>query len=167
MPFVMAAFSSESDFFCTSAERRSFAPNFFPMTPLPLPSAAWHTTHLVLYRLAASSARVDALKKQTNAHAKNSFPQIWTPRQFISVCLLQQIADRISFRHPCPLSLERIQERERKIISIEILQRKCCQADWIGDAVIVVSVVVPSRLVRQSLVKNERQAHAGFQVVEI
>src|ERR1700682_290625 len=80
IPLVMTSVSSASDFPCTSGALKSLAFSVLPDGEEPLPSAAWHSTQLVLYTLAVSPS---ALTRDGRARAakKMAIPVAATRRQ--------------------------------------------------------------------------------------
>src|SRR5579862_421357 len=60
-----------------------------------------------------------------------------------------------------------VSKRECNVASVEILRRKRRKPSWVGNSLVIISVIIPSRLVGQALVNFKRQAHKRLQVVEV
>ena len=75
LPPVMTLLRSASVLFCTAGEPSDFAPIFFPIGVLPLPSAPWHGVHFEPNVALASSAAHGsaAIRRSTTASVVMAF----------------------------------------------------------------------------------------------
>jgi hypothetical protein len=63
--------------------------------------------------------------------------------------------------------LETISEHKRNVVSIEILRRQRGQPNWIGDAVVLISIVIPRGPITNALIDIKRKAGIRGEVIEV
>src|SRR5579864_3840588 len=136
--------SSASVSFCTSAERKSRAFSFSPMTVFPAPSGPWQTAHFDLYTASPGFGPAAAEA---------------APRIMLKAIAPTSRLRKFSILIPLPC-LHRIAHRQREYISPEIARQ-----GWSGKRLLIVIIIIPSRPVRQVLEEFNLQRGRGQMVV--
>src|SRR5579864_1572808 len=175
LPLATISIISASLNFCTSGDRTFFTLSFLPFAVLPEPSCAWHTEHLSRYTscaLAGAETKEGspALEARTTARltpaSKTEMPSTFKNRSTFSS---KPFKFRASYA-PCAAGYvpyprkmrkdttvqsaaltpsERIEERERSITAVKILQLDRRKSEGVGVPRFREPVIIPRHLVAE------------------